>query len=326
MLFIENYSAAKQFHNELLKCWFLTKMNGRHNKNNNKLGHNCNSLSCPVCSKNTHRDSRIPQIFKDFLNHKKNLEILIEGKPNELRLLNLRYEKLNLTSGEKDIIADFLVNSTYKNWFQPEHGHKFLQLLNYNTCVYCNRNYTKTIIDVNGKKILICEFDHWFVKTKFPLLAVSFYNLIPSCHPCNSSIKGEPKINWDRALKNYIHPYLNEKNQYFNFSYVSKSLTENNVRINVVKNSKMDNTLKLFKTFEIYNSHSSMELQGLIDLRHKYPENYIKTLFKDAFNGGLTEKEIYILIFGVEVEEKDYHKRPLAKFKHEIIKELIKEN
>ena len=52
---------------------------------------------------------------------------------------------------------------------------------------------------------------------------------------------------------------------------------------------------------------------------------YIKTLFKDTFNSRLTEKEIYILIFGVEVEEKDYHKRPLSKFKHEIIKELLKE-
>ena len=326
MLYIENYSAAKKFHKELMKCWFLTKMNGRYHKINNQLGHNCKDVNCPVCSIQTHRYPKIPKKFKDFLNYKKNLEILIEGKPNELRLLNLRYEKLILTQNEKEVITDFLVTKTYEKWFQPKQGFKFLQLLNFNTCVYCNRNYTKTIKDINGDKILICEFDHWFVKTKFPLLAVSFYNLIPSCHPCNSSIKGEPKINWDRALRNYIHPYLNEKNQHFNFSYVSKSLTENNVKINVVKNSKMDKTLKLFKTFEIYNSHSSMELQGLIDLRHKYPENYIKTLLNDAFKGVLTENEIYSLIFGVDVEEKNYHQRPLAKFKHEIIKELLKEN
>lgn len=326
MLYIENYSTAKEFHRKLMKCWFLTKMNGRYHKYNNTFGHNCKDLNCLICSKKTNRDSTIPNKFKDFLKLKKNLEILIEGKPNELRLLNLRYKKLNLTDDERKIVARFLVNSTYENWFQPKHGLQFLQLLNYNTCVYCNRNYTKTIKDIKGNKILICEFDHWYVKTKFPLLAVSFYNLIPSCHPCNSSIKGEPKIDWDRALRNYIHPYLVEKNQHFNFSYVSKSLTENNVKINVVKNSKMDKTLKLFKTFEIYNSHSSMELQGLIDLRHKYPENYIKTLFKDAFKGGLSEKEIYNLIFGVEVEGKDYHQRPLSKFKHEIITELLKEN
>ncbi|WP_264550271.1 hypothetical protein [Flavobacterium sp. N2820] len=325
MIFIENYSAAKKFHNELMKCWFLTKLNGRYNKNTNDSGHNCNKPDCPVCSIITKRDTKIPIVFKDFLNYKNNLEILIEGKPNDLRLLNLKYKKLNLTDLESNIIKDFFVKSTYENWFQPKHGLKFLELLNYNTCVYCNRNYTKTIKDVNGNKVLISEFDHWFVKTKFPLLAISFYNLIPSCHSCNSSIKGEPKINWDRALRNYIHPYLIEKNEYFSFSYINKSMTENNVKINVKKNSKMDKTLKLFKTFEIYNSHSSLELKDLIDLRFKYPKNYIKTLFKDTFNSRLTEKEIYILIFGVEVEEKDYHKRPLSKFKHEIIKELLKE-
>ena len=35
------------------------------------------------------------------------------------------------------------------------------------------------------------QFDHWFPKKKYPLLAISFYNLIPCCTYCNSSVKGD---------------------------------------------------------------------------------------------------------------------------------------
>ena len=63
------------------------------------------------------------------------------------------------------------------------------------TCPYCNRTYTKTVITKNREKIIRPEFDHWFPKNQYPLLALSFYNLIPSCHICNSNVKGETKFN-----------------------------------------------------------------------------------------------------------------------------------
>lgn len=37
---------------------------------------------------------------------------------------------------------------------------------------------------------------------------------------------------------------------------------------------------------------------------------------------GLSKEEDYRLLFDVELSEKDYHKRPMSKFKHDILKEL----
>lgn len=54
--------------------------------------------------------------------------------------------------------------------------------------------YTKTVFDEEGEKITRPTFDHWFAKDDHPLLALSFYNLIPSCNICNSSVKGKKEI------------------------------------------------------------------------------------------------------------------------------------
>ena len=46
------------------------------------------------------------------------------------------------------------------------------------TCPYCNRMYTKTVMGEAGEKIIRPEFDHWFPKSQYPLLAL-FLQLNP---------------------------------------------------------------------------------------------------------------------------------------------------
>jgi hypothetical protein len=38
---------------------------------------------------------------------------------------------------------------------------------------------------LNKSKELMPEIDHFYPKDKYPFLAVSFFNLIPSCLTCN---------------------------------------------------------------------------------------------------------------------------------------------
>ena len=74
-------------------------------------------------------------------------------------------------------------------------------------CPYCNRNYIITDSDVNT-----AQLDHFFSKTDYPILALSFYNLIPSCQPCNF-IKGTKELSF--------YPYdTSDENEMLNFSYV----------------------------------------------------------------------------------------------------------
>lgn len=57
-------------------------------------------------------------------------------------------------------------------------------------CPYCNRNYISVVIDDESedekKKFKTRPpLDHFFNKSKYPFLAVSMRNLVPSCGVCN---------------------------------------------------------------------------------------------------------------------------------------------
>ena len=59
-----------------------------------------------------------------------------------------------------------------------------LERLDIKVCPYCNRAYTFTI---KGKQGVRAELDHFYPRSvkAYKHLAISFYNLIPSCHTCN---------------------------------------------------------------------------------------------------------------------------------------------
>lgn len=195
--------------------------------------------------------------------------------------------------------------------------------LNRNTCTYCNRLYSNTVtiknVNNNSGRIVRPQFDHWYAKSRYPALSLSYFNLIPSCYVCNSSVKGDAVF----SLNDYIHPYAFEKGQDFKFSYNYTDVHENNIKIIVTPGSKIAKTLEGFKIQEVYDAHSNLELKDLLELRHKYSDNYLDILINDTFGKlPISRREAYRLIFGVEYKEIDFHKRPFSKFKRDILKEL----
>jgi hypothetical protein len=209
-------------------------------------------------------------------------------------------------------------------------GHKITsydlaKMLDRNTCTYCNRSYTVTVIykdDNTGRvnnstRVVRPAFDHWFPKSKYPVLSMSLYNLIPSCPLCNSSIKGDT----DMSLRSYLHPYTNVPKQAFSFDYLYEDVHANNVMMRVKPQTKSARTLTAFKIKEVYDAHSAFELKDLLEIRYKYSENYLETLFR-SFSLPVTEKEAYRMIFGVEYDDELHHRRPFSKFKKDILAKL----
>jgi hypothetical protein len=317
MFQIHSYADAKIFHAKLVKCWFFRKINGGKSTKN---GYNCGNATCLVCSSSEHMQKDLPTKLKIFLLKDNNIEKLVSGEPNELISLVKEFEKIKFSKKDRKKINPFFVKTGYENWFQKKYSKVFLDKLNLDTCTYCNRNYTLNLVDNRAR----AELDHWFPKEKYPILSLSFFNLIPSCHSCNHT-KGSPNINWLEALDNYVHPYLIEKDQFFKFGFnYDLSLNDYKVEIEVEKGSKIERTLIANNLKEIYSSNANKELKDLIDLRYKYSDNYIDILINQTFNGLMTEEEIYRMIFGIEINEKSYHQRPFSKFKHDIIEELKK--
>lgn len=96
-------------------------------------------------------------------------------------------------------------------------------------CPYCNRMYTTTLY---GKKRVRPDFDHFYPQSRYPYLAVSLFNLIPSCNICNKAKFDYAEIKEDiikktenrtftyRQKKSIIYPYDESYNElHMNISF-----------------------------------------------------------------------------------------------------------
>lgn len=232
-------------------------------------------------------------------------------RSNPQRLLIVRVETLI-----DELTPIFKYTGDFARKLTPYSTYNLAENLNINTCVYCNRIYTKTV--VNPSKITRPEFDHWYPKSTYPLLALSFYNLIPSCHICNSSVKSTTLMN----TTDYLHPYIPQHVD-FKFSYWIESVNKYMFQIKRKSPSKEDNSIKAFKLEEIYETHRD-EINDLVRLRRLYSIDYLlklKNLLKSV-DGNVSMEEIYRLAFGTHYNNENHSKRPLSKMKKDILEEL----
>lgn len=231
-------------------------------------------------------------------------------KPNQKSIVS-RYKILH-----ELIESIFKYEKSFSNKERKYSTYNLAESLDKNTCVYCNRLYTKTVIKPD--KLTRPEFDHWFPKSKYPLLALSFFNLIPSCHICNSSLKGATNLN----LNDYFHPYVDDEkviNKEIKFSYYNKTLDTYGFEMLTTSN-KGKNTIEAFKIKEIYETHEE-EIADLRKIRDTYSESYLQKL-TTLYSSVISPEEIYRLAFGVYIEESKFEKRLLSKMKKDILIEL----
>lgn len=331
MIFLGEQIETLNSYSKEARCWLGVKLKGRLTPSNTN-GYSCGESSCYPCN-NSNIRSRIEQGFRDLFTVTI-IKELIEAKPSRLIEINRDLQGSFIDTG--GTVANFninakklFVNSGYTNWFSKDEtvdekwNYRLARLLDTHTCTYCNREYIFVYRTESGKgKAMVPQYDHWFAKTDYPLLALSFYNLVPSCATCNG-IKSTIDLN----LNDHLHPYVdaNISNTY-DFSYLAITNTDNKIifKNRSLFNSKGLDTVNALNLPLIYKGHSGKELQDLIDLRYKYSDNYLNILLEKTFEHlDIPKEERYRLIFGIEMEEDKYHKRIFSKFKNDIIKELL---
>jgi len=260
------------------------------------------------------------RFFQENINSR--LNDILGGTPAEIKAIS---DELNVFIQAQPIIRKAVEDVFNYNWFcnkceRRYDAYTLANSLGTHTCTYCNRNYANTIITRRGKKISRPVFDHFFDKGQNPLLALSFFNLIPSCSVCNSNIKHKKSFD----LKTHIHPYLDEIIREFKFSYKYSSKSINGLEVIVTSStgSKIERTLGDMELEAVYNSHTS-DLKDLLDIRYKFSDNYLSILLSQILKGiHIPKADLYRLAFGTELAETDFHKRPLSKFKRDILTEL----
>jgi hypothetical protein len=279
--------------------------------------------------------------FINFLNEKNNIELLIIGKPINLFELNEKFENLVVQNfslgqfhafinkskskrkGDNSKIAKFFkyvrTIFNYDILKSDEHYNSYSLTTNLGvrTCVYCNRNYTLTQRKRDQGRLMNPQLDHWYPQSRYPLLQISFHNLIPCCEICNTRVKNETPF----SLKTHFHPYQ-EKQKEIYFNYRIKYLND---QYEIFFTDQSDpikkSTCEEMFIDRMYEAHQ-YELSDLIKLKEAYSESYLKSL-RYAFPGAnLTDNDIYRLAIGTESDPKEFHKRPMSKFKYDILKEL----
>ena len=272
---------------------------------------------------------------KRYIQH--NLERIITCKPidfeiilNEVRSKGLTVERL-----KKVFVGDDKYFSGYKKFSSKStksyNAYDLSTKLDVNVCPYCNRNYIHTVKSVNDKSTRP-QFDHFICKKKHPIFAMSFYNLIPSCSICNSSIKGQSQFHIDT----HIHPYFDDFNKIKKFNIDKKLLSlvnkddefniifENKNGITINEETKANNHIKDFALEALYNSHKDKVLE-LIDISRAYNEASFKNLVNEFTKSTQIFKDtndVKRLMLCHHVEDKNIDKRPLNKLIKDISEEL----
>ena len=238
-------------------------------------------------------------------------------------------------------LAEYLKKSYDK--IDSEQRKKIIDLKNISVCPYCNRNYINSthkmlhcnncnqdlfVIDevekecpgckqeINGqtKVVNTAQLDHFFPKDSYPLFAVSFYNLIPSCYSCN-----HVKSNKDLEYSPYDTSFSFDD---VKFTYIPKSADEIEIKI-ISYDSDFKIGIGDLGIEELYQSHIDV-VNELIWKKEVYTDSYREDLSEilNQTNLELSKAEVSRFITGHYTDKENYGKRPLSKMVTDISKEI----
>jgi hypothetical protein len=255
----------------------------------------------------------------DYLEDENNLKKIILLKPNNLvRSIQFIEKRFKKARHSKEVLNNIFYRIFVDYGYNKIDKLKFIKNMDLGSCPYCNRNY---VFSVNKKGSVKPEIDHFYPKSIYPYLAVSYFNLIPSCPTCNGFGAKESKDTF------YVYPITNPyelKENDFKFSISPESIDFFNVEnekynfdsfeIGIYGNKA---NLEVFKLEELYKQHKDVVLELLIKKAY-YPKSYIDEL--KSF--GFSEDEVYRYLVCNYKNDEDLHKRPLSKLIKDISEEL----
>ncbi|WP_338813299.1 HNH endonuclease signature motif containing protein [Bernardetia sp. Wsw4-3y2] len=235
---------------------------------------------------------------------------------------------------------------------QKMHGGWFADKLGIKACPYCNNQWVLSVDkDDKGKLKPKYQLDHIKPKSIFPHLAISLYNLVPSCANCNLA-KGD-------SYEDFFNPYsesfhdnakfelLDKKGGFIYDLSKKKDLKNSKLSLSCavskklangkdnpdykINSQKVEKHKEKFALDEIYTLHKDI-IEEIYAKRYIYKHNNtwrdkIKKMlegFDKTINGKNLDHEIDRFIYGTYTKSSDFHKRIHTKLHNDIIEELEK--
>lgn len=207
-------------------------------------------------------------------------------------------EKLQFTQF-KDVYSNFFSNGGNKFVHGDYNAYQFLEELGITVCPYCDDEYLDSFV-IEDKHRRTSEVDHFFPKSKFPALAMCFYNLIPSGQGCNG-LKKEQLLG--------MSPYesqIEEKTFLFPdipLGVSMESLNPADCKVHFHAQDGMINNVASLGLEQRYAKHAP-EVYRLLTNVQLYNEEKISELVRMGLG---TREEIISTVFGPQETDEKKH-------------------
>lgn len=208
--------------------------------------------------------------------------------------------------------------------FSKIFGYKLLGKLNIRTCPYCNRNYTFAIKRTAKNPFQTRpEFDHFYDKATYPLLALSFYNLVPSCPICNhgkrnNSAGVNPYFNGVRSKLTIVNG--EEKKMNSNEILAINNRDDISLAFSNPTEEEKANIIT-FGLNKLYQEHRDY-VEEMIEKANAYNTIQNENLV-DAFQGvNRFPQDVFDFVWGKYLQDAELEKRPLSKLTKDILEQL----
>ncbi|MDD2829893.1 MAG: hypothetical protein PHW18_10000 [Sulfuricurvum sp.] len=213
-------------------------------------------------------------------------------------------------------IKKFIINKYSKMYqnMRSVHGKKLIQSSNLFVCPYCHRSYIGVIESQDGSRNITPDLDHFYPKSRYPFLAVTLSNLIPSCLFCNQ----RSKKNIDFYKSSIYPPQTIFDKIEFDFDPYTHKIYINNYA-DLITNTAYKTHLETFLIQEIYASHTEV-LSTILEKNQKYRQSKIEDIAE--YTIGLSTSDIKKLVF-YEYEFMDKKKELLYKLKKDLYNSIV---
>lgn len=272
----------------------------------------------------------------DFINLKR----IIVSRPDELQTIiseidsefginflsnNDSYNSATLNDFGK-IVKNVISYEWYRNTDRPAF---YFSKFNLNFCPYCNKDEVQIIKKINlvtGDELTarLYQLDHFYPRSRYPYLSLSFFNLIPGCATCNATLKGEKNFN----ITTHFNPFHKSFDEHFKF-YVNSIIPSDPSEILISVNNLTthdENQIVDFDILKRYNQGATRNiLFDLINLfKHRSPkiQRSLLSQFKGLV-GNVESSNITLLNSqGVPLGPEQINKKYLGKIKRDVCKQM----
>ncbi|GJQ61116.1 MAG: hypothetical protein SCALA702_01690 [Melioribacteraceae bacterium] len=183
----------------------------------------------------------------------------------------------------------------YKTFRSSEFCVNYLRELGFEPrvpCPYCNFDEL-SIVTRNGEdnNLALLDLDHFVPQSKYPFLALSMYNLVPSCHNCNYIFKRETLF----LIDTHINPFDKSFDEYFQFSLQTPFIYGMDINDFLIScktvNGFRDDSLRDLCIIERYNTAKEELLKklNLIYKMTKSKKEELESIFENDINGDLMQ-------------------------------------